>query len=125
MKKITTLLVLILFTIQLALAQKTKAILSQQALQNFYMQKSTTKTVAGFVLLLAGVAMANEQRNINVNQIPSAQAFSGSTQSNGYGINKKLWLLNYGRAMALSSIPLFISGSKYKERAKSLTYSFK
>ncbi len=125
MKKIITLLVLILFAMQLALAQKTKAILSQQALQNFYMQKSTTKTVAGFVLLLAGVAMANEQRNINVNQIPSAQAFSGSTQSNGYGINKKLWLLNYGRAMALSSIPLFISGSKYKERAKSLTYSFK
>lgn len=120
MKKILTLLVLILFAMQLALAQKTTVSnsVSSKTLHNFYMQRSKTKTIIGIALLIAGVSLANEQHKINEGQIQSLHSLSGGTQSNGYDINKKSWLLNWRKAMIFASIPFFISAGRYKEQAK-------
>jgi hypothetical protein len=117
MKKIITLLIPILFSIQLVSAQKTYTpfSLSPQALRNFYMQKSKTKTMAGLVLLIAGIAMANEEIKINASQSPSSHPYSGGIKTIGY--NKKSWLLFFGKAITLSSIPFFISACRKKEQA--------
>src|SRR5450755_272586 len=117
MKKIVTLLIPILFSMQLVSAQKTNAsfTLSPQSLRNFYMQKSKTKTMDGLVLLIAGVAMANEEIKINASQSPSSHPYSGGIKTNGY--NKKLWLLFFGRATTLASFPFFISAGRKKEQA--------
>src|ERR1019366_10641192 len=104
MKKIVTLLIPILFSMHFVSAQKSNpSSRSPQALRNFYLQKSKTKTMAGLVLLIAGIAMANEEIKINASQPPSSQPFTGATKITGY--NKKLWLLFFGRATTLASFP--------------------
>ena len=124
MKKIITLYIPVLLSmqlisaqsIQLISAQKTNNNLSPQALHDFYLQKSKTKTISGVVLLVMGIAMANEQIKLNVSRPSLPHPFSGGNDPNI--TNKKLWLLKFGKAMTLASIPYFISAFKYKDRAK-------
>jgi len=112
MKKIITLFIAVLFSMQLVSGQKAGASfsLSPQALHDFYIQKSKTKTITGFILLFAGIAMANEQIKINASR-PQSEA-------NRYNKNKKLWLYNFGKATTLASIPFFISSRRKKENAR-------
>jgi hypothetical protein len=116
MKKIVTLLIPILFSMHFVSAQKSNPTsLSPQALRNFYLQKSKTKIMAGLALLIAGIAMANEEIKINASQSPSSQPFTGATKITGY--NKKLWLLYFGKATTFASVPFFISARRKKEQA--------
>jgi len=116
MKKIATLFILILCSIQLVSGQKTNASsFSPPALRSFYWQKSKTKRMLGLALLLAGTVMANEEIKINGSQLQPVRRNMGGTKINGY--NKKLWLARLGKATISASIPFFISSGDYRERA--------
>lgn len=115
MKKIVTLLILILLSALLVSAQKINvSSLSPTALRGFYLQKSKTKKMVGFALLFAGIVMANEEIKINGSELQSLHPNTGR-KINGY--NKKLWLAKVGKATISSSIPFLISSGNYRERA--------
>ena len=117
MKKIVTLLIPILFSMHFVSAQKSNpSSLSPQALHDFYIQKSKTKTMTAFALLVAGVVMANEGNKINAGR-PLSQNSSLLEGKGSNTTNKKLWLLKLGKETTLASIPYFISSGDYRVRA--------
>ena len=116
MKKIITLFIAVLFSMQLVSAQKidTSIYHSPQDLHNFYWQKHKTNQIVGWSCLGGGLALATigaitltEHLQINIGPGPGAPK---NTRGE--------FPFFFGTATALASIPFFISSSRNKRRAK-------
>jgi hypothetical protein len=108
MKQIVTLLILILFSMQLVSAQKTdtSSLRSPQASYDFYMRKHKTNHIIGWSCLGGGTAMLIGGIAIKVN--------NGFLSNNSQG----QWLTYLGLATTVASIPFFISAGTNKLKAR-------
>jgi hypothetical protein len=108
MKKIITLFIVALFSMQLVSAQKTDTSIyhSPQDLHNFYWQKHKTNHIIGWCCLGGGTAMLISGIAIKVR--------NGLLSNNSQG----QWLTYLGFGSTLASIPFFISSGKNKRKAR-------
>lgn len=108
MKKMLALLISLLWLLQLT-AQDQPVVKDKQ----YYLDKSKNQRTTGWVLAGAGTAM------IVVGAITFDRNFSIDLFGEGSGGGEaEAWVMVLGVPVALSSIPLFISASKNKQRAE-------
>ena len=114
MKKIITLFIAVLFSMQLVSAQKidTSIYHSPQDLHNFYWQKHKTNRIIGQSCLGAGIIMITVGTVTIANHI---QIFGPGP--GGHKNTQGQFLFFLGTATALASIPFFISSGKNKRKA--------
>jgi hypothetical protein len=116
MKKIITLFIATLFSMQLVSAQKTdtSSLRSPHGLHDVYMQKHKTNNTVAWVCLGAGIGLTTAAIITSANNF---KIYFGPPPP-GYNKNKGLFLFVFGIATSLTSIAFFSASGKNKRKAR-------